>query len=238
MKKYTLLVLIYSVCACSQNVTKLELVNKTKLKIAEPSDIAINNLTKNTYFVVSDKGFLYEIDENGSILKEAANYEGQDNEAVLHFGSKIYSIEERVRKLRVFNENLELIKTKDLPYYGGRNKAYESLTYNESKKCFVAITEKNPILLMEFDANFEKINEIELKIARDISAATFHNNFLWLISDEDRMLYQVNSVNYAFEKSWKIPVINPEGIAFKTNGNVLILSDDRAILYEFKNPEN
>ena len=85
----------------------------------------------------------------------------------------------------------------------------------------------------------QKINEIDLsKISRDISAATFYKDHLWLLGDEDMTVYKLNPKNYQVLNSLKLPVVNPEGLTFDTNGNLLILSDDMQLLYYFKNPEN
>lgn len=237
MKKIVYIILLFLIIACNPSENKLELVQKTKLKIKEPSDIALNTNTQNTFFVVSDRGSVYEIDENGSIIKKAKNYQGEDNEAVFYADSKVYTIEERERKLNIFNDSLVLEKTIDLPYSGESNSAYESLTYNEAKKCFIVITEKKPIILMEYDSNFKKINEVKLDFTTDISAATYYNNYLWLLSDKDKTLFKINPNIYSIENQWKIPVENPEGVVFKPNGNILILSDEKGMLYEFLNPE-
>jgi uncharacterized protein YjiK len=125
-----------------------------------------------------------------------------------------------------------------IPYAGGRNKGYEALTFNKSKNRWALIVERDPIILFELDADFKITNQVDLSlIARDISAASYHNDSLWLLSDEDMMLLQLNPMTYEVLHQWKLPVINPEGFAFDQDGKLLITCDDMQRLYYFNNPE-
>jgi uncharacterized protein YjiK len=125
-----------------------------------------------------------------------------------------------------------------VPFGGGRNRGYEALTFNKDKNTFILVVEKDPITLLELDVHFSIINEINLsKIARDIAAATFHNGFLWLLSDEDRVVLKLNATTYQVSEKWKLPVINPEGLTFDKDGNLVITCDDMQRIYYFNNPE-
>jgi uncharacterized protein YjiK len=125
-----------------------------------------------------------------------------------------------------------------VPFGGGRNRGYEAITFNNAKNVFVLVVEKDPITLFELDADFKIINEINLsKIARDIAAATFYDNHLWLLSDEDRSIFKLNPTTYEVIGQWLLPVINPEGLAFDKEGNLLVTCDDMQRLYYFNNPE-
>lgn len=218
----------------AQKITKIKPVQVITTQVQEPSDIAINPLKSNSYFMVSDNGYVYEINQNGEIIKEA-NFRGLDTEAVFAKDSVVYVIEEFGRKINQFrNSDLTLFQTNTIQYGGGRNKGFESFTYNESKKRFVLITEKDPMLLFELDDKMTVVNEVDLsKIARDVSAATFYNNKIWLLSDEDRTLFQLNPKTYEVENKWLLPIINPEGIAFTNDNQLIVVSDDRKKMYFF-----
>jgi sugar lactone lactonase YvrE len=58
------------------------------------------------------------------------------------------------------------------------------------------------------------------------------------LSDDDRTVLKVNPTNYEVVSKWIVPIINPEGIAFNAEGKLIIVSDDRKMIYYFDNPEN
>jgi uncharacterized protein YjiK len=68
---------------------------------------------------------------------------------------------------------------------------------------------------------------------KEASSITYHHGSLWLLSDEQMMIYQINPTNFSIINQWKIPVLNPEGICFDAKENLIILSDDRKTLYTF-----
>jgi|SRR5690554_2857927 len=238
---YIILALIFSSAGFTQNQkpTKINPERKIHLKITEPSDICIHP-NGNSLFIVSDDGYLFETDMDGNIIRKAEDYKGLDCEGVYADKDYVYVAEEFSRRIQVFNiHDFSIERTVRLEYNGARNSGYEAITFNEARNRFLLFTEKNPIYLFELDENLRKVNEIDLSdISRDISAATYHNNFLWLLGDEEMTIYKVNPNTYKVLKSWKIPVVNPEGLTFDHHGNMLILSDDMQLLYYFKNPEN
>jgi len=211
---------------------------KIHLNIPEPSDVCIHPNGK-SLFIVSDNGYLFETDLEGNVLRKA-DYLGLDCEGVYADENYVYVVEEFSRKIRILDiHSLRIERTVLLEYNGARNGGYEAMTFNKAKNKFVLLTEKNPIYLFELDENLQRVNEIDLSgITRDVSAASYHNNHLWLLGDEDRTVYQLNPLTYEVVNSWRLPVINPEGLTFDQNGNMLILSDDMQLLYYFKNPEN
>lgn len=241
MKKIIITILGIGLCFSStyaQEIIKLKPTEKISIQVPEPSDIGYND-TKKSLFVVSDNGYLFETDLKGNILRKA-NYKGLDCEAVYTNESHVYVVEEFTRKIKMFSlPDLVLEKTVKIPYFGGRNKGYEGFTYNKAKGVFSLFVEKDPLLVFELDEKLEKVNEVNLgKLARDISAATYYNNHLWIISDEDRTIFKLNPKNYKVLAKWEIPVLNAEGITFLPNGNFIIASDALDRLYYFNNPEN
>ena len=94
------------------------------------------------------------------------------------------------------------------------------------------------MLLFELDTDFKITNQTDLSaVASDISSARYYDGFLWLLSDEDMMLLKLNPTTFDVLKKWSLPVINPEGLAFDKNGNILISCDDMQRVYYFNNPE-
>ncbi|MFT4061267.1 MAG: SdiA-regulated domain-containing protein [Edaphocola sp.] len=201
-------------------------------KVPEPSDIAVDSATGNTY-LVSDNGLLYKCDARGKILQKAA-FEGMDFEGVAVTKDYVYVADESLRKIHRFQKaTLSLDKTWSVPYFGARNRGYESLAWNPAKQCFIVITEKSPIIIRELDSNFDPIGEVVFSSASDISAARWHNGFLYLLSDEDHSVLQCDPKTYEVLKTWKLDVLNPEGIDFSPEGDLIILSDDLHTLYYY-----
>ncbi len=237
---YIILSLFFSVgsFAQKQKTIKIKPERKIYINIPEPSDICIHP-NGTSFFIVSDNGYLFETDLEGTVIRKA-DLKGLDYEGVYADENYVYVVDEFSRTITVLDINtLEIKKTVPIPYSGGRNAAYEAITFNKTTNKFLLFTEKNPIYLFELNENFQKENEIDLsKISRDISAASYHNNHLWLLGDEDMMVYKLDPKTYKVVNCWKVPIVNPEGLTFDQKGNMLILSDDMQLLYYFKNPEN
>ncbi len=242
IKRFLMNIIALGLCmfasmAIAQKATKIKPTKFISTAIPEPSDICYS-AHSDTFFVVSDDGILFEIDQDGKIIRSVVENDA-DFEAVFADETNVYAVNERHRKVEVFNSiSLKKSKTITVPFGGGRNRGYEALTFNKSKNSFVLIVEKDPITLFELDVNFVITNQIDLsKIARDIAAASYYDNFLWLLSDEDRTVFKLNPNTYEVLGKWELPLINPEGLAFDKNGNLLITCDDMQRIYYFNNPE-
>lgn len=205
------------------------------IEVSEPSGLAYYP-KYNSFFIVSDDGDLYETTLDGKIIRRSP-IEGVDFEAITIVDDTLYVVEERHRNILVIEpKDLRLIRTIHIPYSGGRNKGFESITYIPESKKFILITEKDPIYIMEFDRNFRSLNIVRFPHARDISSATYHDGHLYLLSDEDRTIFKLSINDYTILHAWKIPIINPEGILFMPDRSMRIVSDDREKMYYFKSP--
>ena len=146
----------------------------------------------------------------------------------------IYALDESLRRVDVFTQkDFTLKKSIYLTYSGARNKGFEGLVYMPDQKKFIAVIEK-PAMIFEFNEQFQVINAIRPKQFFELSSVTYHDKFLWLLSDEGHEVMKVNPEDYSIVARWNVPVVNPEGICFDANNNLLILSDDMAELFKFK----
>jgi len=221
----------------AQKPQKIKPVKKFDTKVAEPSDIALN-AAKDGFWIVGDGGVLYEVNLDGTIRRQA-DYQGLDCEGVYAEGKYVYVAEELSRKIKVFDAaTLKVVRTVTVPYNGARNKGYEGIAFNKTNDRFVVVVEKSPINIFELDKDFKIVNEINLgNIAKDVSAITYYNNSIWLLSDESMMVFRLNPADYTVTGSWKLPILNPEGLTFDAEGNMIVLSDDMQTIYSFTNPE-
>jgi uncharacterized protein YjiK len=209
----------------SQNSTLLR-------KIPEPSDIDYDSASGH-YYIVSDHGMLFECDHEGRIIRKAAD-EGMDFEGVQITDSFVYVSDEKPRKIYKYRKSdLSLLKTYNVSWGGGFNKAFESITYNHTKNCFILVAQE-PVVVIEYDNNFHETERYPLHIARDMSGARWHNGYIYMVSGADHRVFKCDPNTYEALAYYDIDVINPEGIAFDPNNNVLITSDDLQRLYYFK----
>jgi uncharacterized protein YjiK len=212
---------------------KIKAVSKHKINIPEPSDIVYDR-SRSLFYVVSDKGYLYTLSEDYKQAKRVAE-EGIDLEGVCLFNNNLLVLDETTRRVFEFEkENFTLKRTRTYPYNGARNKGYESIACNPENNSLILITEKDPLILLELDNNWNIVNERRLpRPMKEIAAAMFHNNQWWLLSDEDSCIYILEKENFTLTRILTFDIHNPEGIAIGPKGNLLILSDDLQTIYDF-----
>lgn len=226
-----------AVHAQSQKAIPLKQIAVKRVHVKEPSDLCMAPDGKH-FYIVSDNGSLVKTDLDFNPVQTAGR-ELYDPEAVYCDGAYIYVVEERTRMLHLFDPvRMEVVRSLMHPYNGGRNKGYEAFTFNHTTGRFILATEKEPIWILELDNNLRVINQVEFPYRGDVSAATWHNESLWLLSDERMELLQVDPFTFAVRQKYKLPVINPEGLAFLPDGTLVVVSDDMEKAYFFSLPAN
>ncbi len=218
--------------------SQLKFEHSRSLKhIPEPSGIAYDSTTDHL-FIVSDHGILFECDNQGNILRRAEK-EGMDFEGVEIKDSFVYVSDESPRKVYQYRKSdLSLVKEYSVSWGGAINKAFESITYNHIKNCFLLVSQ-SPVVIVEYDTNFHETKRFRFRSARDISDAKWYNGSLYLLSALDETIFKCDPTSYEIKESFKINILNPEGLAFDREGNLIITSDDMQKIYFFKNlPHN
>jgi len=201
--------------------------------IPEPSDIVYDKQMGH-YFIVSDNGKLFETDTEGKNIRKA-NKEGLDFEGVEIKDSFIYVSDESPRKIYKYRKSdLSVVKEYTVSWGGAINKAFESIAYNYTKNCFVLMSQ-SPVVIIEFNDDFKEINRFRFRDARNVSNARWYNGDIYLLSSLDETIFKCDPVSYAVKEYYSINVLNPEGLAFDKDGNVLVTSDNLQRLYFFKN---
>jgi uncharacterized protein YjiK len=202
-----------------------------RLTLAEPSDICAAT-NGNGYFLVGNTGGLQHISNTGVVLTEKKPM-GADFEGAAVFDNKLWVINESLRELSELDTlTFAVQRSVRLTDFGARNSSFEALTYLPNTHELWAFTEK-PVMLYRLNDNLQLQEQRLLPQFKEVSAATFYAGALWLLSDEGHCIYKVNPADFSIEKTWNLNIINPEGIAFNAKGELLILSDDRQMLYTF-----
>ena len=210
---------------------------KSLKNIPEPSDVVYDKET-NHFFIVSDHGMLFECNLDGSIIRKA-EYEGLDFEGVEVKDSFLYVSDESPRKVYKYRKSdLSMVKEYSVSWAGAMNKAFESITYNYAKKCFVLVAQY-PTVIIEYNDDFKEINRYKFHSTRDVSDARWYNGDIYLLGSLDETIFKCDPITYEVKEWYKIDVLNPEGLAFDADGNVTITSDNLQRIYFFKNlPHN
>lgn len=237
MKVYLLSVLIIFLCSFGRKEIphcKFKFDHfRTLKKIPEPSDVVFDK-DSGHYFIVSDHGKLFECDLEGNIIRKAAK-EGIDFEGVEVKDSFIYVSDETPRKVYQYRKSdLSLVNVYTVSWGGAMNRAFESITYNYTKKCFILVSQQ-PIVIVEYTDDFKEIARHKFSGVRDMSGARWHDGSMYLLSNLDACIIKCNPENYEALEYYSINVLNPEGFGFDAAGNVSVTSDDFQRLYFFNN---
>jgi uncharacterized protein YjiK len=239
MKKLTLAsVLVFCFAFRTDKIITIKPTASFPSQVHEPSDVCLAPSGESMY-VVDDSGLLFETDLNGKILRKAQKTKDyNDFEAVCTDGGQIYVSAESDRKILVFDsKSFELVHVVAYDFNSLRNAGFESMTMDPETHCFFMVSEKNPIVIRKYSADFRLMDEKVFSGASDISSATWHNHALWLLSDEDRTLFKLDSTMQHIASSWRLPVLNPEGFFFDNSNVLRVASDDMERIFIFNDPE-
>jgi uncharacterized protein YjiK len=101
------------------------------------------------------------------------------------------------------------------------------------QKLFYLFTEKDPSSCLIFDEHWQQQDQVIIDGISDISGACYHNNTLWILSDEESAVFTLDKTNYKLEKKYRLNLINPEGICVSNTGLFTICSDDMQTLFNY-----
>lgn len=239
-------------CSPSQDLPQPRLIEDT---IEEPSGICFLKQT-GTLFVVSDEGFIFEIDKLGKILRRS--YLGGDLEDVCpgpDANTLLVAVEREDKLLVVDWRNLvsiqeilidswadgRLILEEDddhgiegLIYYRGTvlvtNQSYiivDSTSGHKSDSS--ALLTIAPPKCHDCDAEIVFVDYQQYPDLAAVSAPSDSSN-LFLISDEEDLLLEYNPVAGVIVEEYKLFGEEQEGLAFDDEGNLYIAQDSGGIL--------
>lgn len=234
----TLLLLNYN-CTSADKKEKSRQLKQTasyKIKVAEPSGLALTTDKKNLWAVSDQNSTAYMLTLDGKIVKSikvaAPDLEGI---AVIN-DTTIVVVSEITGEFIFVGYSGKEIKRAKTSYAEKKNVGLEAITYDVKSKHIFLVKEKNPGLLIELNNKLKEISAKELKFASDYSGLDFvpDTNELWIISDENKSIYRCET-NGTIKESYKININQAEGIAVDSSGKkVYVVSDREEKLYVFE----
>jgi uncharacterized protein YjiK len=227
--------------ACSKDkkdsLTVLDPVAVYTVNVPETSDLCFGATTDILYTVSDRTAKVYKITSQGKVLSELP-FTGSDLEGVFCLANQfLYVVEERLRLVYKLDLQGNILGQKTIPVENNdENQGLEGITYAAFNKHFYILNEKNPALLIETDEDLNVLKSYPIEFSSDCSGICVDNinQQLWIVSDEEATVNQC-TMQGELVKSYRIPVSNPEGIAFDPEGNKLyVISDAEARLYLFE----
>lgn len=219
---------------CGSSGPELQVRHSIPLNIPEPSDLYFAPDGQSVW-IVSDKGRIYEVDRAGKTVRQK-RYKGHDFEAVCLYDGKLWTADETYRRLMAFHPaDLSLAAERQYRVPGALNEGWEALCPHPRGYGLLAVSEKDPVRAFTFSADGELEGDQILRGIPEVSGICLWKGELWAVSDEERRVYRL-SADFSVLGSWKIPVLNPEGIAIAPDGSLWIVSDDQHRLYQFDLP--
>jgi sugar lactone lactonase YvrE len=237
VKYYLFISIILLLTACDASS------GKKIAKIPEASGISYCS-SDDTLIVANDEGSYYKINRKGKILQKIklGNYdlEGvvcEDKEMIFSLENKgILIIDRQTGKKKKVNLNT-IYNGKKLPLFDKKsgvegiakigNMVYLAKQSDKKKKSFIAVVRLRPYPSKIVDV-------IEHHVA-DTAGLTFHDGYLYMVSDKEDIL-----IKYDLDKKKSVQKIKLEkgaweGIAFDTKGSVYLADDDgRVVKYKKK----
>ncbi len=215
---------------------QLKKVAEYKIKVAEPSGLAITKDRKYLWTVSDQNSSAYMITLNGKIIK-SLKINALDLEAVTIINDTTIAVVSEISGEIIFvgysGKELKRIKTS---FSNKKNNGLEGITYDRKSKHFFVVKEKNPAVLTELDSKFNEISRKELKFANDYSGLELsaEANELWILSDENKSLYRCTLEGRVIE-SFRTSITQAEGVAIDSEANkIYVISDAEEKLYIFE----
>ena len=207
----------------------LRLVHRLALDVEEPSDlVSVNGLL---YAVSDSHGKIYAVTAAGN-AHEFLDIKGDDLEAIGYVRNELVVGEESTGTIWHIDATGDRHDPIALPDARDSNSGLEGLVGTPGGHLF-AIKEKDPARIYELDATGGVLRDERVDIARDLSAISYNprDRRLYVLSDEDATLFRLTH-DFRADRAWKLPVTNPEGLAFD-GSSIYIVSDSEARIYTF-----
>lgn len=209
----------------------LEPLQEWRVPIPEPSGVCVAEDGRSVW-IAGDEGHLLHMDLKGRTLQKE-RFKGRDWEDIAWYKDRLLLLDEKKCEWwEVSPQKLKKEGERELPCPGSSRNGLEAITPGPEGEIWVA-NEKNPRRLYRLTPKGKELGRQELRGLPDISAIAWREGRLWLLSDEAASLALWDTENEKVERYWRLPVYNPEGLAFLPDGRLLVLSDAEGKMYLF-----
>lgn len=213
--------------------SELKIIAEYKLKVTEPSGLALTGNGKFLWTVSDQTSAAYMISLDGKIIS-SIKINAPDLEGIAVVNDTTVAVVSEVTGEIIFmsygGKELKRIKTN---FANKDNTGLEGIAFNKLSKHIFVLKEKNPGLLIEYNNKQKQIRQTELKFADDYTSLDFTNETkeFWLTSDESKSIIRC-SFDGKMKESYKMKITQMEGIAvdLKTK-KIYVVSDAEEKLY-------
>ncbi len=212
---------------CGGN-NKLKIAEEYKIKVPEPSGLALSFDKKKLWTVSDDNNMVYLISLQGKIEKYfTVDAEDLEGITVIDENSIAVVSEHRGEVLILSNDGKELTRRK-LSLKSKKNAGLEGIAYDLKTKRFFVVQEKKPKILVEYNSQFKEIKRTELNFADDLSGLCYivETNDLWIISDESKLIAKCTT-DGKIKSRRNVSVNQIEGIAVNPETKKIYLVSDK-----------
>lgn len=246
IKFYASLILLVLVIICcnksninredSPIVKSLKLQKVTSIKVPEPSGLCFSYDKKHLWTVCDENSTVYKIGLNGIII-DSFKVMGEDLEGItVNDPASLAVVLERARQVVIVDTTGKELSRFSFDLPGNLNEGLEGICYDNLNQNYYLLNEKNPGLLIKTDKNLRIIRKKEINFADDFSDIFYsaEDTTLWILSDESQKIIQTD-LEGRLIKQFFVDVVQPEGLVVDyKNKYVLIVSDKKEKLYQFK----
>jgi len=235
MKKTFLSIVLFIslLSSCGGKNRNLKIIAEFKLKIPEPSGLALSADGKNLWMVSDQNSTVYFTSLNGTIIKcFKVNAEDLEGVAILS-DTSIAVISERSSEILLLNNNGKEYSRKRLNINGKSNVGPEGISYDRKNCRYFVVKEKKPRLLYEYDSKFNEVKKTKIDFGDDLSGLNYisEKDELWIISDESELVAKCSTAGEVKEK-YTTDINQIEGIAVDyRNKKIYLVSDSKEKLY-------
>lgn len=239
---FTALLVLSTNCNPSDNKNKRELkqLAEYKIKVSEPSGLALTIDKKHLWTVSDQNKSAYMLTLDGKIVK-SVKIDAVDLEGITIINdTTIAVVSERSGEIIFVGYSGKELNRFSTSHINKNNTGLEGIEYDKNSAHFFIIKEKNPAYLIEYDQKFNELSRKELKFASDYSGVELiaETNQLWIISDENKSLFLCNKKGEVIE-TYKVKITQIEGIAIDVKSKrIYFVSDIEEKLYIFEYSPN
>ncbi len=263
MKYFFLSIFLSIFLGCSSSDSHPESIIYGKIaKLSEASGICYIN-KNDTLFVACDNGILYELDKNGAVLnkKDFSSIKNHDFEGIAYDSKNdlIVVAVEGSDNVLVLDRELKIIKNINVDRIDSegrlilkkdKKEGLEGISVDSNGKIFLSnqsfkqLPDSDPSVVFNInviDNSTAQIDQIFNHGYSNIAGLSFHNGYLYMVSDSGNLLikydYKNNKIIYQHKVasfSDDIKDISVEGVTFDNDNNIYFADNKDGHIFKYQ----